>query len=104
MLQATTPWGIGIQVALVGLAGAIGSQLCPDAYGKNAVSDLTRLPTVSTVRMVGVAVGALVFAALAGKTITGLATSDRREVLESLKEDLLADRVHEMVMREADGQ
>ena len=68
------------------LAGALGGQLCPDAYGRNAVQDLTKLPTVSTIRLVGVAAGALLFAGLVGRTFTSMATDGQREKIQAVTE------------------
>ncbi len=61
------------------LPGSLGSALTPDAYGRNMQRDLTRLPTVGTIRLVGVTVGAVLFALLAGRVTTGTLTGDDRD-------------------------
>ncbi len=63
------------------LAGALGKTLSPDAYGRNAQKEMATLPTVATIRLVGVTLVALGFAFLAGRVVTGVFTSqDRADV------------------------
>ena len=65
------------------LPGRMGPSLAPDAYGRNAQKDLTTLPTLGTIRMVGITVGALLFAFLAGRVATGALTGkDRAKIAE----------------------
>jgi type IV/VI secretion system ImpK/VasF family protein len=65
------------------LAGAMGKVLTPDAYGRNTTKDVAVLPTTGIIRLVGVTVGALVFALLAGRVATtSLTQKDRDEVAQ----------------------
>lgn len=69
------------------LAGALGESLTPEAYGKNAVHNNVKLPTVGIVRLIGIAVASLIFAKLVGLTVTGKLTEDDREaVAEAVKQ------------------
>lgn len=52
------------------LAGALGENLTPSAYGRNATRSLMKLPTVGTLRFVVVTVAAALFAILAGNAVT----------------------------------
>ncbi len=72
------------------LAGALGKQLTPEAYGRNTQRDLTKLPTVATIRMVGVTLVALAFALLAGRVATGTVTNAHREAIEKIVQRLEA--------------
>lgn len=68
------------------LAGALGKTLAPEAYGRNMQKDLTTLPTVATIRMVGITLVALAFAFLAGRVTTAFVTdADRAKVEEIIQ-------------------
>lgn len=58
------------------LATTVGNVMTPDAYGRNAVRELRRLPTVGILRLVVVALGALIFSLIAGKAAVGHKNSD----------------------------
>jgi len=70
------------------LPGSMGTNLTPDAYGRNMQRDLTRLPTVGTIRLVGVTVGALLFAILAGRVATGTVTGKDRDKINQVVQKL----------------
>jgi len=70
------------------LPGSLGSALTPDAYGRNMQRDLTKLPTVGTIRLVGVTVGALLFALFAGRVTTGALTSKDRDTISEIVQKL----------------
>jgi type IV/VI secretion system ImpK/VasF family protein len=66
------------------LAGALGKVLTPDAYGRNVQRDLTRLPTVGILRMIGITLVALLFALLVGGFATSTLTADDRAKVEQI--------------------
>ena len=57
------------------LIGAMGGQLTPDAYGRNSRLNTVKLPTVGILRLAAVALGALLFALLAGDMVTSYKNS-----------------------------
>ena len=70
------------------LAGQIGDQITPDAYGRNAARTLAKLPTVGVMRLVVVAVAAVLFAILVGNVVTRLENSATTEAIKDLQEHL----------------
>jgi len=70
------------------LAGALGKVLTPDAYGRNTAREVPVLPTTGIIRMIGVTVGALVFALLAGRVATSKLTQEDREDVAEIIETL----------------
>ena len=52
------------------LAGALGDYITPDAYGRNSALKAVTLPTANMLRLVAVAIGAILFALLLGKFST----------------------------------
>lgn len=52
------------------LAGSMGGHLTPDAYGRNSSLTTVKLPAVGILRLAAVALGALLFALLAGDAVT----------------------------------
>ena len=70
------------------LPGRLGSPLTPDAFGRNMQRDLTRLPTVGTIRMVGITVGAVLFALLAGRVATRAITSEDIDKIDEIVQKL----------------
>jgi len=75
------------------LAGAIKEQITPEAYGKNALRRAYRLPAVGILRMLLIAVGALLFAFTTGKLWTRWRTynNERIENIDAIKARLLLD-------------
>lgn len=70
------------------LAGALGKTLTPDAYGRNTQRDTAALPTVGTLRMVGITVIAAAFAFLAGRVATGVVTAGDRDAIHGIVEKI----------------
>ena len=70
------------------MAGALGESLTPEAYGKNATHNHNKLPSVGIIRMLGIALVAMLFAKLVGLAVTGNATSGDREAAEQIISDL----------------
>lgn len=70
------------------LAGALGKVLAPDAYGRNVQRDNTRLPTVGILRMIGVALVALLFALLVGGLATSTLTAEDRTKVDTIVQKL----------------
>lgn len=70
------------------LAGALGKVLTPDAYGRNTQRDPAALPTIGTIRMVGITVIAVAFAFLAGRVATGAMTAEDREHVQQIIEKI----------------
>ena len=70
------------------LAGSLGERLAPETYGRNSRKDMTKLPTVRTVRLVAVSVVALVFAFLLGDFVTKNKIKEDRETIEDIRGDL----------------
>lgn len=72
------------------LAGAIGGRLTPDSYGRNSPLTNVKLPTVGILRLAALALGAILFALLAGNVVTGVKnddiTSETDRLIEELKE------------------
>jgi type IV/VI secretion system ImpK/VasF family protein len=66
------------------LAGKLGKVITPDSYGRNTQRDTAALPTVGTIRMVGIAVIATAFALLAGRVATGVVTAEDRENVQRI--------------------
>jgi type IV/VI secretion system ImpK/VasF family protein len=66
------------------LAGLLGKVLTPEAYGRNTQRDTAALPTVGTIRMVGITVVAAAFAFLAGRVATGVVTAEDREQVQRI--------------------
>lgn len=62
--------------------GIQGGSLAPDAYGRNASRDFTKLPTVGMLRLVVVAVGAVLFAYLAGEAAASFRDHEHVETIE----------------------
>lgn len=62
------------------LAGAIKEQITPEAYGKNVLRRSARLPAVGILRMLLIAVGALLFAYTTGKLWTRWRTFNRERI------------------------
>jgi type IV/VI secretion system ImpK/VasF family protein len=52
------------------LPGALGNTLTPDAYGRNVTRDPIKLPTAGILRLVLVGLAAILFAVLAGNSVT----------------------------------
>jgi type IV/VI secretion system ImpK/VasF family protein len=57
------------------LAGSLGGHLTPGAYGRNSNLSAVKLPTVGIFRLLAIALGALLFALLAGDFVTGYKNS-----------------------------
>jgi len=70
------------------LAGSLGGHLTPEAYGRNSNLSTVKLPTVGILRLAAVALGALLFALLAGDAVTTYKNHSIAERVEDLVEDL----------------
>tara|TARA_R110002072_G_scaffold10569_3_gene49100 strand:- start:2980 stop:3714 length:735 start_codon:yes stop_codon:yes gene_type:complete len=73
------------------LAGSVGETLTPDAYGRNASRDMTKLPTVGILRMVAVTIAALIVFKLGAVVVTSASTSEVRERVEGVVTGLSAE-------------
>ncbi len=73
------------------LAGSMGGHLTPEAYGRNSSLTTVKLPAVGILRLASIAVGALLFALLAGDAVAsyknGKITGRVADLIEKLKED-----------------
>ena len=70
------------------LPGRLGETLTPDAYGRNSDKGMSKLPTVGIARLVAVAIAALLFAILSGKTFTSRKLLDDRTQIRTIVEKL----------------
>ncbi|MEZ5978981.1 MAG: hypothetical protein R3F34_12260 [Planctomycetota bacterium] len=57
-------------------SAVIGSQLTPDAYGRNSPLTTVKLPTIGVLRLAAIGLGAVVFALVAGRAATSIKNSD----------------------------
>ncbi|MFT4543033.1 MAG: type IV/VI secretion system ImpK/VasF family protein [Planctomycetota bacterium] len=64
------------------LGGASGEAMTPDAYGRNTVREIRRLPTVGILRLVVVALGALIFSMIASNEAVEIRDGDYLEAIE----------------------
>ena len=73
------------------LASSLGGHLTPEAYGRNSKLTTVKLPAVGIFRLVAIALGALLFALLAGDSVTTYknrkVTSDIEKLAQELKEE-----------------
>lgn len=67
------------------LAGSMGGHLAPEAYGRNSSLTTVRLPAVGILRLASIALGAVLFALLAGDAVS------------SYKNDKVTERIDELV-------
>jgi type IV/VI secretion system ImpK/VasF family protein len=70
------------------LAGSMGGHLSPAAYGRNSNLSVVKLPTVGILRLTAVALGAVLFALLAGDAVTEYKNSTVTDRIEDLIEGL----------------
>jgi len=77
------------------LAGSVGETLTPEAYGRNASKDMTKLPTVGILRMIAVTIGALIVFKLGAVVVTSASTGDVRDAVDQVVTDLQEDGPNE---------
>jgi len=70
------------------LTTSLGGHLAPDAYGRNSNLNTVKLPTVGILRLAAVALGAVLFALLAGDAVTAYKNSKTTERIEELLEQV----------------
>ncbi len=70
------------------LAGALGARLAPDSYGRNAQREPAKLPTLGTIRMVGIALIALAVAMVLPQVATRIANADDLDAVEKIEAKL----------------
>jgi type VI protein secretion system component VasF len=70
------------------LAGSMGGHLTPEAYGRNSSLTTIKLPTVGILRLAAVALGALLFALIAGDAVTSYKNRAISGQVEDLTEEL----------------
>lgn len=70
------------------LAGRIGDQIAPEAYGRNAAKSLAKLPTVGVLRLAVVAAAAVLFAWLVGTVVTQWENAETVEAIDELRGEL----------------
>jgi type IV/VI secretion system ImpK/VasF family protein len=70
------------------LAGSMGGRLTPDAYGRNSKLSTVKLPTIGILRLASVALGAVLFALLAGEAVTTFKNSTVTDGIEDVLEQL----------------
>ena len=70
------------------LAGRMGDNLTPEAYGKNATRPVMELPTLGILRLALVGVAAILFVLLAGNTVTEFKVRKWKDSVKELQETL----------------
>lgn len=73
------------------LPGAIGDTLTPDAYGRNAAREAIKLPTAGILRLVLIGLAAILFAVLAGNSVTKFKNRSVLSDIDSQLEELGVD-------------
>ncbi len=74
------------------LAGSMGGHLTPEAYGRNSSLSNVKLPTIGILRLAAIALGALLFALLAGDAVTTYKHRSISRQIDTLVDDLQAER------------
>lgn len=74
------------------LTTSMGGHLTPDAYGRNSNLTTVKLPTAGILRLAAVALGAVLFALLAGEAVTDYKNREVEERVETILEDLESKR------------
>jgi type IV/VI secretion system ImpK/VasF family protein len=70
------------------LAGSMGGHLTPDAYGRNSSLSTVKLPTVGILRLASIALGAILFALLAGDAVSSYKSRKITERVDELVKSL----------------
>jgi len=73
------------------LAGSMGGHLTPDAYGRNSNLTTVKLPTVGILRLASIALGAVLFALLAGEAVTRYKNSSVTDRIQEVVEELVEE-------------
>lgn len=70
------------------LAGSMGGHLTPEAYGRNSNLSMVKLPAVGILRLASIALGAVLFALLAGDAVSSYKNSTISKRISALVEKL----------------
>ncbi len=74
------------------LTTSMGGRLAPDAYGRNSNLTTVKLPTTGILRLAAIALGALLFALLAGDAVTSFKNKKTTKQIDALVERLEGDQ------------
>lgn len=70
------------------LAGSMGGHLTPESYGRNSNLSMVKLPAVGILRLASIALGAVLFALLAGDAVSSYKNSTYSKRITALVEKL----------------